>query len=256
MRKREKEKNCHPNIHHKSRGAELIRLYKELDQEIENHFKKSDWHPPCKAGCYQCCYDDFDISQTEFDLIINEMTKWPPEQYKAVFEKALNQARTQVKEKPELMEMFSSRFESVMYEQITRGRKNTLKENRNSFPCPLLDENTGKCRVYHIRPFVCRLYGTSDASMSDDSDRELCEKMPSRKAVKDKLFDAGPLTKKYFDIIEPYFKEINERIIDRKYPIYVWFMALFSKKMTSGARYLDDDNLMVDMKVWNKKTAR
>ncbi|MGA9174942.1 MAG: hypothetical protein WBZ33_13335 [Thermoactinomyces sp.] len=77
--------------------------------------------------------------------------------------------------------------------------------------------------------------------------------MFSRKVVKDKLFDAGQLTNKYFDIIEPYFKKVKERIIDRKYPIYVWFMTLFSKTMTTGARYLDDDNLMVDMEVWNKK---
>lgn len=245
-----KAKSCHP-VHPKSRGAELLKLYRSLEEETEKHFQNSDWQSPCTAGCYRCCYDDFDISQTEFDLLILEMKSWPQEEFHKVLDKAWEQTIIQIKEKPDIMQVLTGQFSEVGFDQLTRGSSKTLKENRNSFPCPLLDQGTGKCRVYNSRPLICRLYGVTE-SKKDESDREICEYLPSRTEVKDKLLDSNHFVKQYFDIIEPYLDPIGERIIDRKRPIFLWFIALIDK-IKAGAQYLDADNLMASMEDWNNK---
>jgi hypothetical protein len=79
--------------------------------------------------------------------------------------------------------------------------------------------------------------------MKEVSDHEICEFLPSRKDVKDKLLDSNRVVIHYFDIIEQHLEEIVERIMDRKWPIFLWFTALIDK-MRAGSKYFDADNLM------------
>jgi Fe-S-cluster containining protein len=253
-----KQKKCHSDIHPQSRGAAFLQLYKEIDDRIESYQKEHGVTSPCAKGCYHCCYDDFDISQAEFDLIIHEMKKWSTDEAKEVFLKALDCAEKQDREKPELMSTFNAdgnnRNDLLAKQYFDTDRFATKEKARNSFPCPLLDEKTGSCRVYSVRPYMCRTHGSTHYEVNRLSPFEVCEVIPDSNELETITPPADDFFAKHADIRDTYSEEYNHTFVDRMYPIYYWFLILFTKNlMEVNIKYLDYDNLHVSMDTANRK---
>ncbi|BBP93122.1 hypothetical protein BsIDN1_67400 [Bacillus safensis] len=64
--------SCH-DIHPESRAARLIQTYRKYERKIEDYQKSTGNIPPCQKGCYNCCYEDFSITEIEFEFIMREL---------------------------------------------------------------------------------------------------------------------------------------------------------------------------------------
>lgn len=97
---------------------------------IDNDMKCSNNHT-CKKGCCKCCAADFEISITEFFMILNHLkVNFGDEYLKKVCTKA--------------------------------------KQAKPSGQCIFVDESTGACSIYEVRPLVCRKYGLYRVNTSAD----------------------------------------------------------------------------------------
>lgn len=68
-----KYKKCHSDIHPESRAARLIQTYRKYERKIEDYQKSTGNIPPCQKGCYNCRYEDFSITEIEFEFIMREL---------------------------------------------------------------------------------------------------------------------------------------------------------------------------------------
>ncbi|WP_139224018.1 SEC-C metal-binding domain-containing protein [Lentibacillus halodurans] len=58
-----KYKICHSDVHPESRAARLINIYTNIDNKVKDYQESTGYIPPCHKGCFNCCYDDFSISE-------------------------------------------------------------------------------------------------------------------------------------------------------------------------------------------------
>lgn len=150
-----KTKKCHPNIHKDSLAAKVIKSHNIIDEIIENHQNTIKKNNICHAGCYECCYGYFPITDCEFYIILNEVNNWDDSKK----QKIANRVH-------DYMEIFKSEHPDI-YNYLNTdhtGDNNILLEMNNlitktSFPCIFLNEETKKCEVYQSRPQICRSYG-------------------------------------------------------------------------------------------------
>ena len=105
----------------------LTRLHADIDARVAAIREDSlDW--PCARGCDTCCRQLADVPQLtagEWKLLQEGLASLPPEQ--------LGEIRQRI---------------AALTLQPTRP-----------VVCPLLDLQTGACRIYAHRPIACRTYG-------------------------------------------------------------------------------------------------
>lgn len=140
-----KKKKCHPDIHENSLFATLLNYYHLLEEE-----SKAVNNPLCKKGCNKCCEGTFSISQSEFFMILHSL-------------KITNEIQT-----------YRVKAEEILKE------KYELPER-----CIFVDDYTGACRIYEVRPLICRLYGVVNI------DGYVCDLIEKDKSVYDKLLPSS-----------------------------------------------------------------
>lgn len=130
--------------------AELDKIYAEIASRTEAaHAEKPIW--PCRKGCDLCCRRLANVPA----LTAAEWTR--------------------------LAEGIAQLAEEVQHE--IEAKILALGEGERPFiVCPLLDEASGACRVYHHRPAACRMYGFYVSRYNN----QWCEQI-------DALFEAGQL---------------------------------------------------------------
>jgi Fe-S-cluster containining protein len=110
----------------------LEALYARIDTRASEIAGAHAWWP-CRRGCDHCCRTlsaPLPLTELEWRYLWEGFQQLPPE--------AQVEVRARVKE----------------LEQ---------RPDAESFICPLLDRETGACRVYAHRPLVCRSYGFAAA---------------------------------------------------------------------------------------------
>jgi Fe-S-cluster containining protein len=218
---------CHADYHHESKAANLIKLYKEMDEVTNEFFSNSPTASFCRKGCHCCCYDSFPISQIEFEVILNELKKYlNQKQIEELFDRALEQNEIVKKSDPvyySLLETNGSRDQTAFFKQIDHASN----KRKTAFPCLFLNQEEGMCTVYENRPYICRAFGTTHVENDILVDYDVCEVIPSSKA----LIDSTPAV----DHIERDRDRISNLLIDgqhftlRPYPIYYWFKIYYEK---------------------------
>ncbi len=210
-----KTKMCHPDIHPQSRAGNMLKLYAEFETRKRDYYNKNDIDPPpCTAGCSQCCYHNFFISDIEFKLILEELKKWNTNQLEKLFltvSEQINYVKTNFPEEYTNLQENGTNKKNIVEKQI--------KNMSESFglPCPLLDKESGRCRIYDVRPFICRIHGSS---FYINRDYNICDKINSNLENKKRVPDVSDLVEKH-TILNCIIH--NDIVIQkRKYPIFYW----------------------------------
>jgi Fe-S-cluster containining protein len=131
-----------------------LKIYKKLGQKLEKHGETNEGISLCVPGCTDCCHDYFTVQSTEFDLILNELSTWDEEKLNNLIGRVDKYWNKLESEHPEVSRLLISSNDSEI-EEINSSIDKT------SFPCVFLDDTTGLCQIYDIRPFKCRIFGNS-----------------------------------------------------------------------------------------------
>ena len=114
-----KVKHCHPDVNEKSLVAQLLRLYALIDER--NAYGVSS---PCQKGCAYCCTADFPVYLSEFLVILDYLDI------------------------------------GNMYYRYRRWMKSFIEQDPVvEGMCLFLHEEDNTCRIYAVRPLICRNYG-------------------------------------------------------------------------------------------------
>ena len=150
-----KKKVCHADIHEESQAAAKLKIYSQLEYELQEHRESSEESSLCVKGCIQCCYDYFTIQDIEFDLILKELANWEEEKLNNLIKRVEKYWKLLEKEQPEATRLLLDGSDNAAIE------KTNASIDKTSFPCVFLDENTQLCQIYQVRPFKCRIFGTT-----------------------------------------------------------------------------------------------
>lgn len=146
-----KVKYCHPEVYKKSIMAQLLTAYRQIYKKIEENQK----YTVCCKGCNNCCSDYFKVSVTEFFSILYCLGIGSE-----IALKYSSEAKKKIKD------VYLPEDDSV---------------NVPDFPeCIFVDEISGECRIYAVRPSMCRIYGSI-------SEITKCKKVLSSEKAKNHL---------------------------------------------------------------------
>lgn len=214
-----KKKKCHPEINSKSRAARLLKVFNEIDIKLKNHYEDKDNKPLCKAGCSECCYHYFTVSDVEYDLIAREVNKWDEKEKIKIRNKSIENAQKFKEMHPDVFKFFED-DQSGNKDMLVEELKNFDKSSDFRMPCVFLDDNSQKCKIYNVRPLICRKHGVS-YYYNDQRDYYICEKVGSTSKAKSWLADFTFMkdNNKYrFDTIV--IDEIEQVIRPKQYPLF------------------------------------
>lgn len=214
-----KIKHCHENLHPRSKTAYLLLLYRDIDETIEEYRKEHGITVPCVAGCSNCCYDYFNISEVEFELILKHIEKsWTIDEITNLYVKAEENIATF---KEENSGLYNALLEKTDTDKQLRDFMKYLRQ-KTSFPCPFLDQENGKCQIYGVRPLICRTHGS--AHIKDQyKPGSPCEIIPNGKEHQNITPSVGHIFAQVDGVTN--IKEAGSDKIhpQRGFPIFYWF---------------------------------
>lgn len=222
-----KQKRCHADTAPNSRAAEVLRLYGELEQLVNNHYSKPNaQRPPCQEGCAECCYQNFTITEIEYKLIAKELKTWSKERLDKLYTETFRQLEVIEENYPEVYK--NLRTDSTLNNSILRKQYKIMGDSYG-IPCPLLDTVTGRCEVYNSRPLICRMHGTTYYVPEDYS---VCNKISSNLKNAKITYNAV----EFLDRAGSWDKiEIRGDIFQtRQYPIVYWLKLLLEQYKLTG----------------------
>lgn len=108
------------NVHPESIMGWLLKYYAELQTDLDN-----SPNSVCHKGCCDCCSNDFEISITEYFMIL--------------------------------------KYLGIQYgDECIKQYSHIAKKSMSSSKCIFIDCTNGACSIYEVRPLVCRKYGLYD----------------------------------------------------------------------------------------------
>ena len=116
-----KVKHCHPDVNEESLVAKMLQLYSLVDKR--NALGLSS---PCQKGCANCCTDDFDVHFSEFLVVLSYLN--------------IGHEYSRYRQWKRLIAEWNPKVTGV---------------------CFFLHREDNTCRIYTVRPLVCRNYGTT-----------------------------------------------------------------------------------------------
>jgi Fe-S-cluster containining protein len=222
-----KQKKCHNNFHPESKAANLLKLYKEIDDTTNTFFNESSVPSFCRKGCHHCCYDSLAITPIEFEVILNDLKKrLNKTEIEELFTRALGQNEEIKINNPDFYRLLENNG-TLDQQALIKQMNSSSSTKRNPFPCVFLNEVEGLCTVYESRPYICRTFGTTHVSEDELGDYEICEVIPSSKLLIDSTPEVRSLEKERSKIVN-----INiggQLFIMRPYPIYYLFKIYYEK---------------------------
>jgi hypothetical protein len=128
-------------------------------------------------------------------------------------------------------------------------------KSRTSFPCPLLNEDNGKCSIYNKRPLICRIHGTTHYELDKElkaMESTICEHIPSRLQNKEVTPDVTQYQIQYEDIVN--VSTEKGALYLRKLPIIYGIQSLASMQRFNPAKQtvVNRHNLDMSMQESNK----
>jgi Fe-S-cluster containining protein len=272
-----KTQNSHVDINENSFAAHLLKLYSRLDDIISKHYETTGHSYPCKAGCSQCCYDYFPISDIEFDLITIEMRSWGKEQIDKLIGKTGNLWNRMVYINPKYTRNLEEGVTGINNDTVAVNDIRFLFGGRE-FPCPFLNNDTQMCMVYNVRPLMCRKYGLTYQDINDDNvdltkraamlksinyneNRNICDIIGNSIEARKWQADITELDADIASLATLKSPKYDFGITKRMYPIIYWLYLAFikyktglnipdyeDKFLTSGEQYIQ--------KIYNKMLAK
>lgn len=232
-----KNKNCHVDIHEESEAAAKIKIYSQLDTDFINHRSTSNGLSLCIPGCIDCCYDYFTVQSIEFDLILNELAKWPEGKLNNFIERVHKYWSILENQYPEATEL------------LLKATADDIEEinssiDKTSFPCIFLHETTHLCEIYDFRPFKCRIFGTTYCCPQPDNAQGIAcmkyEGVLNDDNFDSILFDVTDLLDENTTLSIHHDKKQNVTVLNPEYPlIYYFYQHFIVKKL--GVSIVDFD---------------
>lgn len=213
-----KKKRCHGDINDNSLVANMLKIYKALDEEIKDKVKCK-----CRTNCNKCCYDYFYISEEEFLVIMYYIERhFKKEMIEEIFYKSYDYMKY-------LKQNYEDEYNKL--NNITYGFVESQNYDINKFiprimktekGCIFLKE--GKCSIYEVRPIVCRSFGTLNKKFKcpdvfvekDEFDYKIVEDLMSKRI------------KSEYELI------LKQQYIEREYPISDFVFSLYDTYKLSG----------------------
>lgn len=164
--------------------ADDRKLIQIMDASLADAARRAGPWLACKAGCTQCCYGAFAISQLDALRLRDGMSTL----------RASDQARAAAVEvrAKDWMDEFGPDFPGDLSTGLI-GESDVDRERFEAFandaPCPALDLATGLCDLYDARPMTCRVFGPPVRVDAGDSGQtalahcELCFIGPSQQEI-------------------------------------------------------------------------
>jgi len=210
-----KTKKCHPDIHEESIAAAKLKVYGELNEKLKGHRQNAKEDSLCIEGCSDCCFDYYTIQSIEFDMILNELSKWDEDRLNDLIKRVDKYWNMFEEEYPEVKKLLSSNNKKEL-EEINSSIDKT------SFPCVFLDEITYLCQIYEVRPFKCRIFGNTYYNTDEGAMAIACQKYES--LLNDDTFyellcDATEIIDKNTDLSILHDKKRNIAVLDSPYPL-------------------------------------
>ena len=221
---------CHPDIHEESQAAAKLKIYSQLEYELEDHRERANGSSLCVKGCVQCCFDYFTIQGIEFDLIIKELANWEEEKLNNLIKRVDKYWKVLEMEQPEATRLLLEAADNA-------AEKINASIDKTSFPCVFLDETTQLCQIYDFRPFKCRIFGTTYYYPKPEEGAVgiACHKYES--ILNDDNFDVilcdvTELLDKNTDLSITHDKKRNVTVLNPEYPlIYYLYKHFIVKKL-------------------------
>ncbi|RUS44609.1 YkgJ family cysteine cluster protein [Cohnella sp. AR92] len=220
-------KNCH-RVASDSRAAHLFKLFEQVEHTVEDYFMDKESKPQCFSGCNNCCSDFFAVSEVELEIILDEIhNTWTEQEIANLYKKVMNNVRAFQVEHPDVDNAIQTQldYEGDLYKYSSfKGGK-----TRTSFPCPLLNKETGRCSVYNKRPMVCRTHGTTHLNLDEklnSIESTVCEYIPSRIQNNAVTPDVTDMQTKYEEIVNVTTEQGSLYV--RKLPLFYGIHALAS----------------------------
>ena len=108
------------DLHPESIMHWLLKYYEEIQNDLDN-----SPNSVCQKGCCDCCANDFEISITEYFMIL--------------------------------------KYLGIKYgEETIKQYSEIAKKSMSASQCIFIDSTDGSCSIYEVRPLVCRKYGLYD----------------------------------------------------------------------------------------------
>jgi Fe-S-cluster containining protein len=124
-----------------------------FDAYVAHIIAAEGWQVSCRAGCSACCHDlARGVGTLEAVALYRHVRPWP--EIGALYEACgENMVAFQRRLAAEL-----ERDPRPLEAEDPRASAAHLAYNRERRPCAFLDRDTGRCRVYPVRPLVCRSF--------------------------------------------------------------------------------------------------
>jgi Fe-S-cluster containining protein len=244
---------CHKTASADSRAVQMTRLYGDVEVTIADYRAGSPKQPPCHEGCSSCCSDYFPVSQVEFELLLVYMERhWSKDEVREAFERAEENLLALQSENPDL-------HASLTHTADRQGELDAIRHHagRNSFPCPLLDRATGRCRVYPARPFLYRTHGSSHTFYGSWRERlrteRVCEHIEGGRAHRKITPNVADLWPRYEELAD--VRVGPKRNPLRQYPIFYW-LVLYGRHGSGQTTQLGNrDNFDLPLAEHNARMA-
>ena len=130
-------KKCHSDVRDNTTMSYLFEVFKMIDNDI----KSAAETPTCKKNCTECCNDYFEVSAPEFFAILMHIQK----------------RRTCLPVSS--MRNIQATAQKILSEFPDFSVQSELSGKRTVHPCIFLDNRGNQCKIYEVRPLLCRLYG-------------------------------------------------------------------------------------------------
>jgi len=172
-----RSKSCHPRIEQNSFVGNLWKKYRTFDAKIREIVEKENISFICKKGCANCCCDYFYVSPLEYFIIKEYLLTCSPE----IFEKTKVRGAWQLQQLKELYPAEWKRLVSTASLDDSFQDHAVIPDGARFFDCPFLCETERICKVYEVRPFICRLFGISSVY-------SMCRKLQKKQRSRFLLF--------------------------------------------------------------------
>lgn len=133
----------------------ILKLFDDINEKLENHYKGKRRKPPCAKGCASCCSQFFEISELEFAVIYEEIKKLDE---KKIYELSNRSMVIYSSFKEHWPKFYADYFLDNNIKRNDDDYYNLSERFEVSLPCVFLS-NEGSCDIYNKRPFICRTTG-------------------------------------------------------------------------------------------------
>lgn len=218
-----KQKKCHVDIDCNSIFAKLLSLYNKTDNIIK---EKAQFNKlKCKKGCSECCYQNFDISSTEFYYIAYQIIKnYDEDKLKKYIASGYEMWREYKNKFPQNAKFLEINAENLNPDSIKNSFKIIEKSYStspfiNGFPCPFLNIKEQYCEIYEYRPFICRHFGLGYLEKHDGL-VAFCSNTADGIPYENYMADLRGLLDDLININAYYSEKYKSGIYDRQYPMF------------------------------------